>query len=415
MKKRRLTSAEIADANYQQEPVDIKGKLYSEFRTYEQLPRDAAGKLDFGAIISYTDTADTGSDDLCSIVAGIHEGEGYILDVIMTDEPMEKTEPQTAEQLYSYHVETARIESNNGGRGFARNVERLLWELYQTRSVNIEWFHQGANKHARIMTGATFVMQHLLFPSDWAQRWPRYYAAMVSYQKTGKNKHDDAPDATTGIAETIQEREGRGIADYSHQHENLDIITKITAADCLEEWLGTYVNKTYKAGMYAKDIIDDLLNIFGVEVAMVKLAENKHYPGCRVCRGKLKDVLTEIACSDCKSRLVIRCGQIIINPPEEGITTGYLLTPQTGLLKSASTSESQNINTKTTATEKTRSQQAEDEGNLSRDCLLNYHIGVADKIVIRDSQTNGTFMVVSGVHEGTRSGNWKTTVEVKPA
>lgn len=205
------------------------------------------------------------------------------------------------------------------------------------------------------------------------------------------------------------------IADYSHQHENLDIITKITAADCLEEWLGTYVNKTYKAGMYAKDIIDDLLNIFGVEVAMVKLAENKHYPGCRVCRGKLKDVLTEIACSDCKSRLVIRCGQIIINPPEEGITTGYLLTPQTGLLKSASTSESQNINTKTTATEKTRSQQAEDEGNLSRDCLLNYHIGVADKIVIRDSQTNGTFMVVSGVHEGTRSGNWKTTVEVKPA
>lgn len=70
MKKRRLTSAEIADANYQQEPVDIKGKLYSEFRTYEQLPRDAEGKLDFTAIISYTDTADTGSDDLCSIVAG---------------------------------------------------------------------------------------------------------------------------------------------------------------------------------------------------------------------------------------------------------------------------------------------------------------------------------------------------------
>ena len=40
-----------------------------------------------------------------------------------------------------------------------------------------------------------------------------YYAAMVSYQKTGKNKHDDAPDATTGIAETIQEREGRGTLD----------------------------------------------------------------------------------------------------------------------------------------------------------------------------------------------------------
>ena len=26
---------------------------------------------------------------------------------------------------------------------------------------------------------------------------------MTTYQKTGKNKHDDAPDATTGIAETM--------------------------------------------------------------------------------------------------------------------------------------------------------------------------------------------------------------------
>ena len=100
-----------------------------------------------------------------------------------------------------------------GSRATTAAGERLLWEIYQTRSVNVEWFHQGANKHARIMTGATFVMQHLLFPEGWTRRWPKYYAAMISYQKTGKNKHDDAPDATTGIAETIQEREGRGTLD----------------------------------------------------------------------------------------------------------------------------------------------------------------------------------------------------------
>lgn len=205
------------------------------------------------------------------------------------------------------------------------------------------------------------------------------------------------------------------VAEFSHASDGLDVITKITAADSMEEWLGTSINKTYKAGMYAADIIDDLLNIFGVEVAMVKLAVNKHYPGCRVCRGKLKDVLTEIVCGDCKSRLVIRTGQIIINPPGEGINSGYLLTPQTGLLKESSSSEGQTINTKTAATTKTRSEQAEDEGTASRSCLLNYHIGVADKIVIRDSQTNGTYMVVSGVHEGSPSGNWKTTLEVKPA
>lgn len=205
------------------------------------------------------------------------------------------------------------------------------------------------------------------------------------------------------------------VADYSHTLNNLDVITRITAADSMEQWLGISINKTYKAGMYAADIIDDLLNIFTVEVSMVKLAVNKFYPGCRVCRGKLKDVLNELVCGDCKSRLVIRCGQIVINPPEEGISTGYLLTPQTGLLKSSSSSETQDINTANKATSKTRSQQAEADGTLSRSCLLNYHIGVADKIVIQDSQTNGTFLVVSGVHEGSRAGNWKTTLEVKPA
>lgn len=204
------------------------------------------------------------------------------------------------------------------------------------------------------------------------------------------------------------------VADFSHTYDSLDTITKITAADSLEAWLGTYVNKTYKAGMYAADIIDDLLNIFGVEVALVKLAVNKHYPGCRVCRGKLKDVLTAIVCSDCKSRLVIRCGQIIINPPQEGVNSGYLLSPQSGLLKSSTKSEGQAINTKSSAEVKTRTQQAEDEGNISRSCLLNYHIGVADMVTIRDSRTDGTFLVVYGIHEGSRTGNWKTTLEVKP-
>ena len=34
-------------------------------------------------------------------------------------------------------------------------------------------------------------------------RWPEYYDAMHRFQKEGHNLHDDAPDATTGIAETI--------------------------------------------------------------------------------------------------------------------------------------------------------------------------------------------------------------------
>ena len=196
-------SPEIASANYQQEPMNIKGRLYSSFKTYEHIPKDANGNPLFDRIINYTDTADAGGDFLCSIVAGEYQGEGYILDVIYTKDGMEVTEPETADFLVKNNVNEAAIESNNGGKGFARNVGRLIWEKHQTRSVTINWFHQSKNKMARILSNSTFVMGHLYFPVNWKDKWPEFYKAMTDFQKEGKNKHDDAPDTITGIAEII--------------------------------------------------------------------------------------------------------------------------------------------------------------------------------------------------------------------
>ena len=45
-------------------------------------------------------------------------------------------------------------------------------------------------------------------PHNWRERWPDYYKAMNTFQKEGKNKNDDAPDATTGIAESMN-KEGQ--------------------------------------------------------------------------------------------------------------------------------------------------------------------------------------------------------------
>ena len=199
MNKKATMGAEIFNANYQQEPIDIKGRLYSSFKTYDGLLPQ------FKSIKNYTDTADTGSDYLCSIVYGVtFANEAYVLDVIYTKEPMEITEPLVAEQLYNFNVNDADIESNNGGRGFARSVDNLLWEKYQSNRTYINPFTQSKNKIARILSNATWVMQHIYFPVDWKNRWPDYYDAMIKYQREGKNAHDDAPDATTGIAEMIQ-------------------------------------------------------------------------------------------------------------------------------------------------------------------------------------------------------------------
>src|SRR5699024_1588267 len=130
---------------------------------------------------------------LCSITAGEYNGELYVLDILYTKEAMEKTEPLTVDMLVQNEVNEAVIESNNGGRGFARTIERLMWERHRTRRTTVRWFHQSKNKQARIFSNSSFVMNHIYFPVNWKDKWPEYYKAMNTYQKEGKNKHDDAP------------------------------------------------------------------------------------------------------------------------------------------------------------------------------------------------------------------------------
>lgn len=204
--KIKAMGPDIASANYQQEPIDLKGKLYTNFKTYSgELP-------EFKEIRNYTDTADTGEDYLCSINYGVtFANEAYILNILYTKEPMEITEPAAAEMLYADEVDVSKIESNNGGRSFARNVERILLEKFDFNHTTIKWFHQSKNKQARIYSNSSWVMQHIYYPEDWRNRWPDYYNAMNRYQREGQNKHDDAPDATTGVAENCGKKSGISI------------------------------------------------------------------------------------------------------------------------------------------------------------------------------------------------------------
>ena len=195
--KRETLDEEIWGANYMQVPVDKKGALYGEFKTYDVVDPDQ-----FEKVLNYTDTADEGSDSLCSISGGQIGRYGYVMDVYYTDAPMEVTEPETARRLQLNGVRDCLIESNNGGRGFARNVIRHLKEL-RCHKCSVTWFHQPKNKRTRILTNASNVMDQVIFPADWAQRWPEFAQHVRKYQRKGKNDHDDAEDALTGFVELI--------------------------------------------------------------------------------------------------------------------------------------------------------------------------------------------------------------------
>lgn len=194
------TGRDIVEANYNQTPIDLEGRLYTSLQTYEELPKNIE------SIDSYTDTADTGSDFLCSIIYAVCDCKAYVLDVIYTQEGMEVTEDMVAKAHTEYKVNRARIESNNGGRGFARNVQRIAQDKYENRITHFITFTQTKNKNTRILTGSTGVMNNVLFPVGWENKWREYWRDMTRYQRAGKNAHDDAQDATTGIYEYLPKR-----------------------------------------------------------------------------------------------------------------------------------------------------------------------------------------------------------------
>lgn len=185
----------VFETQYMQNPTPMEGLMYSKFKTYDTIPitNRAIRK-------NYTDTADTGSDYLCSIDYIDTEIGNFILDVLFTQKDMEFTEPETAKMLTKDQISKANMESNNGGRGFARNVEKQMRIIGNPRT-QVSWFHQSKNKEVRIFTRSSEVINLTYFPTDWERRWPEFASQLKTYRKKGKNSYDDACDALTGTVE----------------------------------------------------------------------------------------------------------------------------------------------------------------------------------------------------------------------
>ncbi|MEG0889527.1 MAG: phage terminase large subunit [Bacteroides sp.] len=199
----------IFQTQYLQNPQPKEGLMYGKFKTYGLIPatKRAIKK-------NYTDTADTGKDYLCSIDYVETEIGNFFLDVLYTPKAMEYTEPATAQMMSKNGVAISNIESNNGGRGFARNVESQL-RLMGNNSIKVNTFHQSDNKKVRIFTRSAEVMNLTYLPEDWEARWPEWAKHIKSYRKDGVSEHDDAEDALTG---TVEMR-GKNLKDFKLYEE----------------------------------------------------------------------------------------------------------------------------------------------------------------------------------------------------
>lgn len=198
---------EIVEANYNQNPIDLVGRLYNlGFQTYKNLPTDDKGQSVVEEVCAYIDTADQGADYLCCIIYALYRQQAYVLDVYFTKDGMEITEGEVAKRLHQFEVNKAYIESNNGGRGFGRSVERILREKYRWYKTYIDLFTQSRNKKSRILSSATWCQNNIKFPIGWEVNYSEFYGDIMGYQKEGKATHDDAEDCLAGIYDRV----GRG-------------------------------------------------------------------------------------------------------------------------------------------------------------------------------------------------------------
>lgn len=189
--RKRRSDPVIFEAMYQGNPTSREGLLYRDFATYDTMPLGAR-------LGNYTDTADVGDDYLCSVCYGVGRDQRiYLYDVVYSQDPMETTEMLVSEMLRRAQVRSALFESNNGGRGFARAVQRAV------PGCTIRMFHQGANKESRILTNAATVLSRVVMPMGWKERWPEFASDLLGFRRMFRaNKHDDVADTITGIVET---------------------------------------------------------------------------------------------------------------------------------------------------------------------------------------------------------------------
>ncbi len=204
--QREMLSAEQFESEFQQQPFEAKGLLFPEksLNRYFALPVDR----DPDSIIAVCDTADKGEDYCAMPIAAVYGDEVYIIDVVFDDSPPETTKPECAKALIENHVAAATFESNNAGAYYARDVQEIMTRQGYVCSVRTK--RTISNKQTRIEFASDTILKRFYFKdaSLYARnsQYAQFIKQLVTYTRSGKVPHDDAPDSLS-----LLENELRGL------------------------------------------------------------------------------------------------------------------------------------------------------------------------------------------------------------
>lgn len=210
--ERSLVSEEQWMSEFQQKPFESKGLMFpeNELNRYLKLPPDK----DPDAIIAVCDTAESGSDS-CSMPVGYIYGEDvFIEDVVFDNSTADVTKPQCAKKLMDHKVSTAIFESNNAGEYFAKDVNELITQ--HGGKVSIRTKRTISNKLTRIEFAADGIKNHFWFKDKSLYKsndqYGKFMMEVITMTRSGKVKHDDAPDSLSLMENEIRNLHGNKIS-----------------------------------------------------------------------------------------------------------------------------------------------------------------------------------------------------------
>jgi predicted phage terminase large subunit-like protein len=194
----KRTAKEIWLAEYQQQPIDIEGRLFSDYKRINQNEFDEfISTNQVEGTLAYIDVSDTGMDYTAMAIAAIVKNQTYIVDYVFNRDNTDLTIPQCAALLNKWNVSYCRVESNNMGAMFARQLQNLT----KTKILQVA---NTTNKITRIIMQSAFISQRMQFVVKEEQQCLTFIENMLSFSKEGKNKHDDAPDCLAGLSLFLQ-------------------------------------------------------------------------------------------------------------------------------------------------------------------------------------------------------------------
>lgn len=199
--KQKRMPPEIWLAEYMQTPVDVQGRLFNdmkfiewdEFNTFMESQKTQQNPLGFDGSLAYIDVADMGMDYTAMCIGVIINNQIFIVDYTFTRANTDVTIPMIASKLNQWVVPYCRVESNNIGAMYGRQLQQLV----KTRILPVP---NTTNKITRIIMQSAYIMNEFTFVKTNTPECEQFIQNVISFTKEGKNKHDDGPDCLAGMS-----------------------------------------------------------------------------------------------------------------------------------------------------------------------------------------------------------------------